>query len=249
MKIFSHKNLALLIAIVIGTAVSSAKAVTYEYSAGHADIEIEYGHGGNLEFHFHAHSSTVLNGQTGLGGDYNPDDIVIVVPDIAAQPRWQGPSYDPIGNEQGDITWVLPETAAAGLPYLGIATAGFDGSNFDHGKINLTLTAVDGPGHFSLWQEDIHGPNFLLSSYLGLNNMHLHLGDHDHDHHHGHSHAHFNWGFTAPGNYSLTFTAWGLHQSHGEISEEATFTFEVIPEPTSIALVAIGSLMLIRKRR
>jgi surface-anchored protein len=62
-------------------------------------------------------------------------------------------------------------------------------------------------------------------------------------------HAHFGWGFTEEGTYDLTFEISGTHGVDGFKSATATYSFSVIPEPSSALLGAIGALGLLRRRR
>ena len=60
------------------------------------------------------------------------------------------------------------------------------------------------------------------------------------------SHAHFNYGFTAPGSYTVQFEASallpdGTPTSSGPVS----YQFEVVPEPGTIGLLAVAGLGLV----
>lgn len=67
-------------------------------------------------------------------------------------------------------------------------------------------------------------------------------------------HSHWHWGFTEPGDYSLNFTFQGQREDLSLSSVGATtVNFEVIPEPSTIALLAgvaaLGFVMLRRRMR
>ena len=61
-------------------------------------------------------------------------------------------------------------------------------------------------------------------------------------------HAHFNFSFSAPGQYDIEFKVDGLDGGL-PVTQTATYTFDVVPEPTSALLLATGALALIGRRR
>ncbi len=60
------------------------------------------------------------------------------------------------------------------------------------------------------------------------------------------------WGFTHTGNYTLNLLWSGNHATDGPIETPATFTFNVVPEPTPIVLFYLGlavAIVIIKLRR
>jgi surface-anchored protein len=115
--------------------------------------------------------------------------------------------------------------------------------------VTVTLTGAAGSGitaggQFSLWQGSVT-PNFFMSTFDGISGADSYtfadLTAEDH--------AHFNWAFTEEGIYDLTFEISGTHAGDGFKSATATYTFSVIPEPSSALLGAFGALALLRRRR
>jgi surface-anchored protein len=64
-------------------------------------------------------------------------------------------------------------------------------------------------------------------------------------------HAHFNWAFSAMGTYTLTFEASGtlVEDSIFTSSGPVDFTVQVVPEPGVAALLGLGGLLLLARRR
>ena len=91
-----------------------------------------------------------------------------------------------------------------------------------------------GPGEFTIWDTDLFGaPLLKMNSGDGidsLDNLEVIPG----------SHAHFFYGFTAPGDYSVTFEASGLFEGLATASGPVTYQFSVIPEPGATALLLLG---------
>lgn len=130
----------------------------------------------------------------------------------------------PLGSA-GDPIWVLPASQKEGLLYLGMSAEGNPFGVFD-GPLEMRLMAVDGPGHFFLWQAELGGLTFWMNSRDGL-------GSEDVFHQSVGGHSHFDWGFTTSGVYRLTFQAEGrrLGEASNVVSDPTTFTFHVLPLP------------------
>lgn len=65
-------------------------------------------------------------------------------------------------------------------------------------------------------------------------------------------HDHWHYGFSEPGTYELAFTFSGVDDNGAAVTSEgsARLTFNVVPEPSSSALVAVAlSSVLLRRRR
>ncbi len=65
------------------------------------------------------------------------------------------------------------------------------------------------------------------------------------------THTHRNWGFSEYGEYSVVLDVTGVGGEHGDSTHQATVGFNVIPEPSTFALVLVGLGFggFIRKKR
>jgi len=194
--------------------------------------------------------------------EYAPSEAWFFVdPAHATLTQPAGAQWSFIGQTPGEAIYVLPQGQQTGLPFLGFSSEEVGPGTFDSGFnhdprvnaagrwIGFTVTAVSGPGEFSLWQTTGFGsPVVWVSSAQGGltadDTVYVQEG----------AHAHFNWGFTEPGSYSITFVASGYVGGELVSSEPARFTFSTtpIPEPSAFAAVAgLGALALgtISRRR
>jgi surface-anchored protein len=137
-----------------------------------------------------------------------------------------------------------------------------------------SVTGVGGsaaPGTFSVWQNTLGGPNVFMSSYDDGNpgntpgfgfdttdgisaNDALWVG--------AGGHLHYNWGFSAPGRYEVSFRA-SAYKNDGNAatlgsltqSQPITFVFDVegvsaiVPEPSSAFLFLSAVAIFARQRR
>ena len=151
--------------------------------------------------------------------------------------------------------WVLPATQSESVDvngdptmlFLGVASDGggvnWAGNQF---KISLISEAATNPGDFAMYRfssgevfsNPINTKNGVSSSdFVAVSSN---VGSHDH----------WNWAFSSAGLYVLDFQASGMLDGVLYVSEIETYTFNVIPEPSSGALLLIGlaGLMAARKR-
>jgi surface-anchored protein len=130
----------------------------------------------------------------------------------------------PLGSA-GEPIWVLPASQREGLLYLGMSAEGNPFGVFD-GPLEMRLLAVDGPGHFFLWQAELGGLRFWMNSRDGL-------GEEDVFRQLVGGHSHFDWGFTTSGVYRLTFQAVArrLGEATNLLSAPTEFTFHILPLP------------------
>lgn len=136
----------------------------------------------------------------------------------------------------GDPVWILPEIFAVDRVYLGIGApllerGVFTGGLSNRGQISLRLLAVSGSGperggHLAMWQAGAPGkpPRYFFSTGDGI-------GPEDSlDAITANFHAHYNWGFTQPGLYRVSFEYAGtLTEAWGSaaVSRQITYSFEV----------------------
>lgn len=237
--------------MVFGTSPASASL----WTSGHGDLGIEFDEVLNeLEPHWHLEGG-IVNGVPQDDVEFEADELTVVVPKstfdyrVSLGGRPAGTEWDPLGVAAGEGFWFLPSidggpggAAALGAPFVGIGSEALDPLDWT-GSIELALQSVSGPGDFALWQVQFGTPLFFMSSFDGIDGSDVYeigVGGHDHA----------NWGFTAPGLYEITFVASGTHVTEGLIeSDPTTFSFNVIPEPSSIGLLLFGAVAASRVRR
>jgi surface-anchored protein len=220
------------------------------FASGHGDVGVAYEEG-ELEFELHLEDA---------GEAFAPGDAIIRIPATTAEPRPAGTAYDRLGVAAGATIYRLSpsaaEAAVEGAPFLGLATeeipphtfTPFPGTNpvAGIGLIRFEMVAVDGPGHFALWQDiggqpgfetrpDLVGPAFASFGGIDPNEDYFPFPTGIHDH--------ANWAFTAPGNYAITFRASGELLTGEVLESVATYNFHVAPEPSAIWLAAIGAVV------
>ena len=141
---------------------------------------------------------------------------------------------------------VLPTSPNPDLPFIGFGTEELSPADW-LGNITLTLSGFSGPGNMAIWNIGSFGsPNMVVDSTRGtgpLNSMLLLPGNH----------AHYNIGFTQPGRYEVSFDAVGTHApTQLAVTGSGTYRFEVVPEPSTYALMGLGAaavLWSVRRRR
>jgi surface-anchored protein len=243
-----------IIAVLCAAAISAAARPLWAvevFATGHGDVGVAYEDGG-LEFELHLED---------VGEAFAPADAVVRVPSTTAEPRPVPAAFDALGVPAGATIYRLSqsatEAALKGSPFLGLATAeiprhtfsAFPGTNPADGigLIRIEFLAVNGPGHFALWQ-DVGGlPGFetrpglvgpALASFGGIDASEdffpMPTGIHDHA----------NWAFTAAGEYAITLRASGELLTGELLESVGTYNFHVAPEPGSLALVGIAARAL-----
>jgi len=180
----------------------------------------------------------------------------VVVGSAAQATRPEPAVWDFTGAAAGQSLFILPQSENPGLPWLGLATegtvpgliamqtpddprlGGASGRFLTLQLIDLTFNGIGDPSNaqVSSWTTGPGGdPTVWISTAVGgidpSDRFFLQAGDH----------AHYNWAFTQPGTYTLSWVASTiLADSVVALSEPVEMTFDVIPEPGVVALLALG---------
>jgi surface-anchored protein len=216
------KSLFILPLLIASASALAAQAQTV-ISSGHVDLGIAY-ESGNWDLHVHQEIPTEA--------EFEPHEVILQVGAGAQTSIPANPNFSFLGNS-GDPIWILPKSEDPELLFLGIGAEELDPADWT-GNITLSLGAVNGPGQFSIWDTDLFGnPLVLMNSGDGIDatdRLEVIPG----------SHAHFFYGFSAPGDYSVTFQALGIFDGLETASGPVTYQFSVVPEPGAIALLLLG---------
>jgi surface-anchored protein len=148
------------------------------------------------------------------------------------------PAFHFLGDA-GATVFVLPQSSHPELVFLGIGVDPIPSGILMNNRVRLRLIDVSGHGHFSLYQVGSLGnPSILFQTLDPISEapgfLELTAG----------AHEHYNWAFTAPGDYHLTFIAEATRAADNQpiASEPATYRFRVLPPPAaSIALEQIAN--------
>lgn len=241
---------AMLLAAGLGVS-AAARATPVNYTAGHGDIRLVYDSVApsfTMAYTFDGSAVPVsLRGTT-----VAPGGIVTVVPDNQTGPsqnsllRPAGSQWDFIGVPAGQRIWYLPATSMAGVPFLGVSAEGLGSSANWQGANPTILFSVVGVSQkplptsvVSAWDFGGAGgalrPLWSTATDPWTNAMTPFVG----------SHAHYNIGFSHQGTYEVQLQATGtLADGTPVTSPPTTFTFQVVPEPATLSLAALGGAVL-----
>jgi hypothetical protein len=229
-------------------ALNSHAVVTL--SSGHVDgFEIHYdpsGTGPESPFGLHIHDESTNT-------HYEPADVILQVNEAA-----YGLQGDVFASATrlgwtSEFGWVLPATQSEtvdgngdpAMLFLGVASDGggvvWTGNQF---KISVISVGAMNPGDFAMYRfsgsgsfsNPINTKNGVNSSdYLTISS----IGGHEH----------WNWAFSAAGEYTIDLQASGILEGQTYLSAIETFTFHVIPEPSSGSLLLIGLMGWVAARK
>jgi surface-anchored protein len=122
----------------------------------------------------------------------------------------------------GTNVWTIPKTKTVNLLHLGFDTTQIANDIFAGNQVKLTLQNVSGPGDFALYDTDANGnPIVLMNTRDGISAadaVTLAAG----------TNQFFNWAFSAPGDYIVSFAASGTRTGGGGTSSGTVdFVFHV----------------------
>lgn len=233
---WTPRALGLAAASLLGAAQLAAAQTPV--GLGHVDVGVAFEDGA---WDLHIHDETTDT-------EYEPDEAVLVVREAARTAVPADERFAFLGAA-GAPLWVLPQVEDERLLFLGLAAEEVDKGVFRGDQIRVTLKQVQGPGHFFLYSTSgvTGAPDVRMNSRDGLSDgadfADLLAG----------GHQDFNWAFTAPGTYAITFEASGTLVDGGQAlsSGPVTYTFQVEPQPGAAGdmanfYVGIDTLPLVR---
>ena len=216
---------SLQITAAVSLLAGAANAATFLTSGAYDAPAFEYESGTGFEAEIHDEANDV---------PLDPADHIFQINQLSTT-NFQSSSYYWIPSD---------ETIASnnGVPYVGIGLEELTAGDWVSSEIAITFQSVSftgtGAGNFVLWTdfpETLHfdssdGEGDVLNSTAG-------------------THVHYNWGFSDIGTYAITFGISGEHVVDGEQTGSQTYTFQVVPEPSSALLAGLGALALLRRKR
>lgn len=193
----------------------------------HADAPVARAAAYELEPHLHAEGvfSDMFNSAGDSINEAPAGGALLPVVSSAKTNRPAGAQWDFTGTSSGSNLWVLPKNSTPGTLFLGIGAEEIVPADID-GPVTFAFQSLSAPsgGVFSMWDFDQFGsltPLVTSASGFGLGNaVTIAAG----------GHSHFNFGFTTPGLYQVTFLASATLSSSlggGEVSGTGTFSFGV----------------------
>jgi surface-anchored protein len=247
--------------LLLGFALNSYAVVTL--STGHVDgFEIHYDPTAaapeeRLGLHIHDASINIHGESTNT--HYEPADVVLQVNQSAFGVYGDVFTSSTRLGWMGGSGWVLPPTQtetfdANGDPamlFLGVASDGggaaWAGNQF---KISLISVGENNPGDFAMYR--FSGSGSLSNPFTFSNPINTKNGVSSSDVLTVSSlggHEHWNWAFSKAGEYTLNFQASGLLGTTLFESAVETYTFNVVPEPSSGTLLLIGLVGWVATRK
>ena len=212
--------------LLLWTPMMNAETVL---SSGHTDVGIVY-EDDAWNLHIGQHEATPP-------AEYAPSEAILQV-GPASQTTIPANSAFSFLGAAGSPIYVLPEVQNNALLFLGFGTEELASGLFLNDEVTMSLQAVRGPGQFSVYDVDPFGnPTVLMNSGDGIaanDSVILAAG----------GHRHVNWAFSDPGTYQIDFEASGSLTEANQFTSSGpvTYTFEVVPEPGTATLLALGGL-------
>lgn len=223
-----------ILPVVIASAIGWASAPAQDrlITLGHYDLAVDYqpGEGWNTFIYDY-----------GKEDQLSPTTLIFRIGNEALMNVPDNSDYALLGTP-GEPIWVVPEIYNPEIIYLGIGAPLlgrniFTGGLSNRGQVTMRLVDVSGSGPSSgglltMWQSGFP-PRFHFSTADGI-------GPEDAlDAITANFHAHYNWGFTQPGLYRVTFEYSGtLLPEHGggETTVQVMYTFDVGKDASVSAL-------------
>ena len=190
-------------------------------SEGHTDIGIAF-EDGAFDLHIHDETHDV---------EYAPDQAVLVVKAASYTTVPNNPLYSFLGLPCSGV-WVLPNTENTNLLFLGFGAEEIEAGVFQGDQLRMELKAVAGAGDFIVYDFDSFGvPVVIMSTRDGVDTNDVRVLP-------AGAHSDFNWAFTQPGYYTVTFEASGT-LSNGTFVTSGPVDYTFLVEATNAAPVIL----------
>jgi len=228
----SKRGFLLLVSACLISGASLGHGAAYT-PAGHYDLNVTFTNGVGWVFNWYNFDNQ----------DRVPTKAIDIGVTEAARTAIPPSGYAALGGAPDDPVWIIPQTLTPDVIYLGYRTQDAEQSEFDalFGTpfIGLKVTNVRGSGpdrggYFTGYQTGLGDPVFHYTTADGLDNSDvvapIPLT----------AHAHYNWAFTQPGEYQVTFEAEGTHRTGVATNGNGTFTFFVPGGMTNLHVLDSG---------
>ena len=232
---------AAFVALIQGSVASSI------FTSGHGDVAVGF-HDGEFEFGYHlaeGNDEAIVDGVVVDDMEFEADELIVSVTEQAMLTASSDPNLlSGTGTEVGDIVYLISQNSTGvDGPILGFDTEELlQPAGVTWSDVEFTVNGFSGPGEFFLFDIGLDGLEFFFSEELSVNSFTFPPDGHDEA----------NWFFTEPGTYEIELTAEATRTEMGvgqDFEATETFTFQVIPEPSSALLLAGSTLGLLLRRR
>jgi len=134
--------------------------------------------------------------------EYDPANVFLLVEPGSKTTVPNNPSFSFLGAPGSDV-WIVPQIIDPNLLSVGLSAEDMPTGLLLNDAFELRIIDVAGPGEFALYQSEAFGaPQVFANTRDGLDasdRVPMYAG----------FHGHFNWAFSAPGIYDVTFEAVG----------------------------------------
>jgi len=231
-----------ILTLVVALAGAQGSRAAELKLLGHYDLNVGFADGVGWQFNLFDFSDE---------SRIDPRLIDVGVTDVGKLVVPSDAAFAPLGAPFGAAYWQLPQPNTPGIIFLGYRTEDVDPEPFlpffGTPFMSLEMTAVRGSGvdrggFFSMYQTDAFGtPTFQYTSSDGVGNNDIQspipLP----------AHAHYNWAFTKPGEYHVTFRSEATMTeppNNGVVTNGlGTFTF-FVPGTTNLNILDDGEVDL-----
>lgn len=236
---------ALLCVVGVSMLFAGTSSAQSIFSGGHGDLAVKIDPQRGLDLHYHFDGSAVIDGVVletlpMPRYEYEPHEIVTHLSE-AGFPLPEGDEWSFTGAAAGEPLWLISEVQdfMPANPWLGIGTEEISPDEVI-GDVDYRIDAIRGPGAVSIFGTGPLGESIVYVSSINDDlGFTLPAG----------THGHFNIAFTQPGRYELDLTASVLLAPTSQsLQDSATFVFQVVPEPTTLGLVAGVAALVLRRR-
>lgn len=204
-------SLLLLTAGLLLAALPAAAGRKTPLEQDHIDLGVAF-EDGSWDLHLHDESND---------REFEPDAALLRVGAAARTTVPADPGYAFLGAA-GSPVWILPAVQNSDLLFLGLGAEEVAPGILLGDTVRLHLRRVRGPGEFAVYAIDAFG-----SPVVGMNTRDG-LGAGDAVDLVAGAHSDFNWAFSRPGRYQVTFEATGQLVDGTPVSSgESTFFFHV----------------------